>query len=131
MIKVKLKTNKCVMLSMLFLLKSVCIFAQIEADSFVGKWITKDKSVMEIRRRGSYYELFQISAISEKEKKDNGKQFSKDIAKSSNREFRGILLDPSSKKEFNGTWIVSEDGKFLKMKVKWGFINFSETWIKH
>ena len=118
------------MLSMLFLLKSVCIFAQIEGDSFVGKWITKDKSVMEIKKRGSYYELFQISATSEKERKHNGKRLSKEIIKSSSNEFRGILLDSLSKKEFNGTWIVSEDGKSLKMMVKWGFINFSETWIK-
>jgi hypothetical protein len=41
-----------------------------------------------------------------------------------------LLIDPSSKKEYNATWVLSNDGKSVQLKVKWGFINFNETWIK-
>lgn len=127
---VNLSVKKAIILTVLSQLISGLAFAQADADEFVGKWLTKSKSVLEIKKRGNHFTLTQNSAIDEKKKENNGKRLSDEIIRKAPNEFKGILIDPSSKKEYNATWVLSSDGKSVQLKVKWGFINFNETWIK-
>lgn len=122
------KTKMILMLFMLF--ASVQAFTQTNATNLLGKWITEDNSIVEFSQSGTAIILKQISTPKEKDKKDNGKQIGKNIILSSNNEYKGIVIDPSNNKEYKGTWTIGSDGKKLKLKVKWGFINFSESWVR-
>jgi uncharacterized protein (DUF2147 family) len=122
------------MKSILFFLIS-CLFgsvafAQTATANIVGKWKTEDNTIVEIyaTTNGSYG-IKQVSAEKESSKKDNGKTIGKEFVATGN-ELKGIVIDPSDNKEYNGRLIVSADGKSLKLKVKWGFLSFNEKWIK-
>jgi uncharacterized protein (DUF2147 family) len=120
------KTKIILMLCMLF--ASAQAFSQTNTATIFGKWKTEDNSIVEFSQSGTAIILKQVSTPKEKDKKDNGKQLGKNIIASNSNEYKGIVIDPSNNKEYKGTWTISSDGKKLKLKVKWGFINFSETW---
>ena len=108
---------------------------QVSAQSvndklLLGKWLTKDNVVMDFIATGNNIFIKQISAKNEKDKKDNGKILGKSIEFSEEREFKGTMINPENNKEYSSVFIVSEDGKKLLLKVKWGFINFKEDWVK-
>ena len=108
---------------------------QVSAQSvndklLLGKWLTKDDSVMEFITTGNNISVKQISTKNEKDRKDNEKILGKGITFSEEREFKGIMINPKNNKEYNSVFIVSDDGKKLLLKVKWGFVNFKEDWVK-
>ena len=108
---------------------------QVSAQSvndklLLGKWLTKDNVVMDFIATGNNISIKQISAKNKKDKKDNGKILGKSIEFSEEREFKGTMINPENNKEYSSVFIVSEDGKKLLLKVKWGFINFKEDWVK-
>jgi uncharacterized protein (DUF2147 family) len=119
-----------IMLAFIMLFASTSIFAQASNEKLVGKWKTEDKVIVEFAKNGTSLTVKQISAEKEKDRKDNGKMIGKDIVFSSGDEFKGTVIDPSNGKEYKGTWIMAADGKSVKLKVKWGLLNFSETWIR-
>jgi uncharacterized protein (DUF2147 family) len=122
----KMKT----VLAVILIAASMQLFAQTTGDKIIGKWKTKDNTILDVSKVSSSFVIKQVSAEKEKEKKDNGKQIGKDISPSSGNEFKGIVIDPSDNKEYKATWIMADDGKSLKLKVKWGLLSFSETWVK-
>ena len=108
---------------------------QVSAQSvndklLLGKWLTKDNVVMDFIATGNNISIKQISVKNEKDKKDNGKILGKGIEFSEEREFKGTMINPENNKEYSSVFIVSDDGKKLLLKVKWGFINFREDWVK-
>jgi uncharacterized protein (DUF2147 family) len=103
---------------------------QKNTENIVGKWKTEDNTIVEFLPNGSTICIKQLVAAKEKDKKDNGKLLGKDLVLASKNQFNGIMIDPSNNKEYKATIILSEDGKSLVLKVKWGFINFNETWKK-
>ncbi len=96
----------------------------------LGKWLTKDYAVVEFIPSGKTIVMKQISSKIEKEKKDNGKILGKDITHASGKEFKGIMINPENNKEYNSLLIISDDSKKLLLKVKWGFLNFNENWVR-
>ncbi len=109
---------------------STQLYAQKNGETLVGKWQTEDKTIVEIFKTGNSFSIKQMSAINEKEKVNIGKTIGKEFAFSENTDYKGIVIDPSNNKEYKGLFTVAADGKSLKLKVRWGFINFNETWKK-
>ena len=125
-----MKKNQFYVLFML-LMATTQVSAQSVNDRLIlGKWLTKDNVVMEFIATGNNISIKQISAKNEKDRKDNGKILGKSIKYSEEREFKGIMINPDNDKEYSSVFIVSSDGKKLLLKVKWGFINFKEEWVK-
>jgi hypothetical protein len=89
---VNLSVKKVIILTVLSQLISGLAFAQADADDFVGKWLTKSKSVLEIKKQGNHFTLTQNSAIDEKKKENNGKRLSDEIIRKAPNEFKGILI---------------------------------------
>jgi uncharacterized protein (DUF2147 family) len=116
--------------SFLLIVISTQIFAQIPQDKFLGKWLTKDKATVEVTKVGNSYSIKQIDAVTEKDKKEDGKIIGKDIQRETEIQYKGLVIDPSNGKDYKATWIISSNGKNVELKVKWGFINFNETWSK-
>lgn len=112
----------------LLLTLSPQIFAQKNGENLIGKWKTEDKTIVEIFKNGNSFSVKQISAISEKEKVNIGKLIGKELIYNENNDYKGIVIDLSNNKEYKALFTVADDGKSLKLKVKWGFINFNETW---
>jgi uncharacterized protein (DUF2147 family) len=106
------------------------LFAQTGAEKILGKWKAEDDIVVEFLKSNTFITINQVSAIKEKDKKDNGKQVGKDVKLIAADEFSGIVIDPSDKKEYKAKWIIAKDGKTLTLKIKWGFFSHSETWTK-
>lgn len=109
---------------------STQLYAQKNGEILVGKWQTEDKTIVEIFKTGNSFSIKQMTAINEKEKVNIGKTIGKEFVFSENTDYKGIVIDPSNNKEYKGLFTVAADGKSLKLKVKWGFINFNETWKK-
>lgn len=124
-----IKTPKIVILAILLTL-STQLFAQKKGESIVGKWQTEDNTILEIFKTNNSFSIKQLVASKEKEKINNGKIIGKEFVFSDNTDSKGIVIDPSNNKEYKGSISVAEDGKSIKLKVKWGFINFNETWKK-
>jgi uncharacterized protein (DUF2147 family) len=91
---------------------------------------TEDKTMVEIFKNGNSFFVKQISAISEKEKVNIGKMIGKELIFNEKSDYKGIVVDPSNNKEYKALFTVADDGKSLRLKVKWGFIGFNETWKK-
>ena len=107
------------------------VSAQSVNDKLIlGKWLTKDNVVMDFIPTGKTISIKQISAKNEKDRKNNGKILGKGIIFSEDGEFKGTMINPENNKEYSSVFIVSGDGKKLLLKVKWGFINFNEEWVK-
>jgi uncharacterized protein (DUF2147 family) len=123
--------NKNWLIGFLFcLMASVNTHAQ--TSKIVGKWLTPDKVILEFNSCGNAFCAKQISAEKDSDKKSNGKQIAKDlvISKENSNIFNGTVIDPSNEKTYKGIFTISEDGKTLNLKVKWGFINFNEKWTR-
>lgn len=116
-------------LALLFTI-STQLFAQKNGENLNGKWQTEDNTIVEITKTGNYFSIKQVSSPKEKDKLNNGKIIGKELVFSENTDYKGIVIDPSNNKEYKGLFTIAADGKSLKLKVKWGFINFSETWKK-
>ena len=114
----------------LLLMLSIQGFAQKNGENLIGKWQTEDNTVLEVFKSDNVFSIKQLTASKEKEKKNNGKIIAKKVAFTEGSTFKGIVIDPSNNKEYDAFFIVAADGKSLKLKVKWGFINFNETWKK-
>jgi uncharacterized protein (DUF2147 family) len=122
--------KKSAFLAIAFLTVAFQLFAQTGAEKILGKWKAEDETVVEFLTSDNGIIIRQISAIKEKDRKDNGKQVGKDVMLSADDRFKGIVIDPSDKKEYKAEWIISKDGHNVTMKVKWGFIVHSETWTR-
>ncbi len=109
---------------------STQLFAQKDSENLVGKWQTEDNAIVEIFKTGSSFSIKQVSSPKEKDKVNNGKIITKELVFAENTDYKGIVIDPSNNKEYKGLFTVAADGKSLKLKIKWGFINFNETWKK-
>jgi uncharacterized protein (DUF2147 family) len=114
----------------LLLTISTQLFAQKKGENIVGKWQTEDNTILEVFKTGNSFSIKQLVASKEKEKINNGKIIGKEFVFSNDTDNKGIVIDPSNNKEYKSLISVDEDGKSLKLKVKWGFINFNETWKK-
>jgi uncharacterized protein (DUF2147 family) len=109
---------------------AICSFAQSTTAKIAGRWKTEDNAVVEVYlTTANNYAIKQISAEKEKDKKDNSKMVGKSFTGVGN-EYSGIMIDPSNNKEYKGKLILSDDGKSMKLRVKWGLMSFNETWIK-
>jgi uncharacterized protein (DUF2147 family) len=106
------------------------LFAQKSTEAIIGKWLTEDYTILEIFKIDNSICIKQLSTNKEKEKISNGKLIGKNLVTSNNKEYNGIVIDPSNSKEYKGLFTLSADGKSLNLKVKWAFINFNETWRK-
>jgi uncharacterized protein (DUF2147 family) len=106
------------------------LFAQTDAEKILGKWKAGDDIVVEFLKYNSGITINQVSAVKEKDKKDNGKQIGKDVIPVAADKFTGIVIDPSDKKEYKAEWTIAKDGKSLRLKIKWGFMSHSETWTR-
>ena len=125
-----MKKNQFYVLFVLLMAMTKVSAQSINDKLLLGKWLTKDNVVMEFIATGNNISIKQISAKNEKDRKDNGKILGKGISSSENREFKGIMINPENDKEYSSVFIISDDGKKLLLKVKWGFINFKEDWVK-
>ncbi len=112
------------------LFSSISSFGQ--STKFIGKWQTPDKAVLEFYACGSVVCAKQISAEKEADKKANGMQIAKDLIQDKEKVnvMNGTVIDPSNGKTYKGVFTLSDDGKSVNLKVKWGFINFNEKWVK-
>lgn len=104
--------------------------AQTTPDRLIGKWITEDKTVVEFLRGVNSYSIKQIAAVKDSDKKFDGKQIGKGLVASGDNDYTGIVIDPSDDKEYKATWTLAADGKSIRLKVKWGFLGFNESWTK-
>ncbi len=126
-----MKNIKYIKISFLFLLSfSSQLMAQNGGESLVGKWQTEDKTILEVFKTGVVFSIKQRSAIKAKDKVHNGKMIGKTITFFENSEYKGIVIDPSNNKEYKAVFTITANGKSLKMQVKWGLINFTETWVR-
>lgn len=123
----KFKKTLFIVLATLFTLHA---FAQNITSNLIGTWQTEDKTIVEIYKSGNTIGIKQISAVKEKDKKNNGKVIGKNLLAINATECNGILIDPSDNKEYKAVFIVAPDGKTLKLKVKWGLLSFNEKWKK-
>ena len=119
-----MKENQFYVVFMLLIAVTQVSAQSVNDKLILGKWLTKDNSVMEFITTGSNISVKQVSAKNEKDRKDNGKTLGKGIIFSEDREFKGIMINPENNKEYSSVFTVSDDGKKLLLKVKWGFINF-------
>lgn len=106
------------------------IFAQNKTEAILGKWLTEDYTILEVMQIDKSICIKQLSTNKEKEKIHNGKLIGKGLVTSNKTEYNGVVIDPSNSKEYKGLFTLSADGKSLNLKVKWGFLNFNETWKK-
>ncbi len=104
--------------------------AQNKEEKFIGKWLSKDKITLEVYKTGNTLSIKQIESPKLKEKKNNGKIVAKGILETPEGEFKGISIDLNDNKEYQSNWILSNDAKKITFKLKWGFIWYSENWIK-
>jgi uncharacterized protein (DUF2147 family) len=104
------------------------LFAQKNVETLLGKWKTEDNTIIEIFKNGNTVSIKQISASKEKEKINNGKIIGKDFLYSEKTEYKGTVINPENNKEYKAVLILAADSKSLKLKVKWGFLSFNETW---
>lgn len=118
------------LIAAILLLASSQVVGQAKLDDLAGKWITEDNAVMEFSKMGAAMVIRQIEAEKIMDKKYNGKVVGKDVVHESGSEFRGVIVDPSNGKEYKATWNLSANGKRLLLKIKWGLVNFSETWAR-
>lgn len=114
----------------LLLFFSVQSIAQKNGENLLGKWQTEDNTVIEVFKNGNSFSAKQLNAYKEKERIHNGKIIAKNLYLSAENDYKGIVIDPSNNKEYSALFIVATDKKSLILKVKWGFINFNETWKK-
>lgn len=113
----------------LFLICSA--YGQNKEDKFTGKWLSKDKMIVEVYKVGKGFNIKQLEAPKQKEKLNNGKVVAKNILETSKGEYKGTSIDLNDDKEYQSMWIISDgDGKSLTFKLKWGYIWHSEIWTK-
>jgi uncharacterized protein (DUF2147 family) len=122
--------NTGIWITGLLIILSTQLFAQKGAEPILGKWLTEDNSILEFFKSGSTIAVKQLNAGKEKDKKDNGKLVAKNLLSANKIEYNGTVIDPSNSKEYEAVFTMAPDGKSLKLKVKWGFISFKETWKK-
>lgn len=125
-----MKNLKIWIVFILPIITSTQLFAQKIGENLAGKWQTEDNTIVEIFKNGNSFSIKQVSSPKEKDKLNNGKIITKELFFAENTDYKGIVIDPSNNKEYKGLFTVAADGKSLKLRVKWGFINFSETWKK-
>ena len=103
----------------LFLICSA--YGQNKEDKFTGKWLSKDKMIVEVYKVGKGFNIKQLEAPKQKEKLNNGKVVAKNILETSKGEYKGTSIDLNDDKEYQSMWIISDgDGKSLTFKLKWG-----------
>ncbi|MDN3671997.1 DUF2147 domain-containing protein [Flavobacterium branchiarum] len=105
-------------------------YGQTNEDKFTGKWLSKDKMIVEVYKAGKGFNIKQLESPKPKEKKNNGKVVAKNILETSKGEYKGTSIDLTDDKEYQSIWIISDEGKSLTFKLKWGFIWHSESWTK-
>lgn len=103
-------------------------YAQKLPISVIGKWETPDKDVIEFYNDGSAIIARQVNTQTDKDKPYNGKIVAKELKPVSNTVFEGTVIDPKDNKQYNGKFILNNNGEELQLKVKWGFLSFNETW---
>jgi uncharacterized protein (DUF2147 family) len=106
------------------------LFAQKNVETLIGKWQTEDNTIVEMFKNGNTISIKQITAAKEKEKINNGKIIGRDFLYSEKTEYKGTVINPENNKEYKALLILAADSKSLKLKVKWGFVSFNETWNK-
>jgi uncharacterized protein (DUF2147 family) len=106
------------------------VFAQNTTETILGKWLTEDYTIIEVLKIDNAICLKQLATNKEKEKINNGKFIGKGFVTTNKTEYNGMVIDPSNSKEYKGLLTLSANGKTLNLKVKWGFLNFNETWKK-
>jgi uncharacterized protein (DUF2147 family) len=116
--------------TVLFITVSSQLFAQKNVETLIGKWQTEDNTIVEVFKNGNTISIKQITAAKEKEKINNGKIIGKDFLYSEKTEYKGTVINPENNKEYKALLILAADNKSLKLKVKWGFLSFNETWNK-
>jgi uncharacterized protein (DUF2147 family) len=122
--------NFKMLLSVLLITVASQLFAQKNVETLIGKWQTEDNTIVEMFKNGNTISIKQITAAKEKEKINNGKIIGRDFLYSEKMEYKGTVINPENNKEYKALLILAADNKSLKLKVKWGFLSFNETWKK-
>ena len=114
----------------LFLICSA--YGQNKEDKFTGKWLSKDKMIVEVYKVGKGFNIKQLEAPKQKEKLNNGKVVAKNILETSKGEYKGTSIDLNDDKEYQSMWIISDgDGKSLTFKLKsdlFGIVKFGRNY---
>jgi len=101
-----------------------------DGKSVVGKYHEEKHSLtIEMFRDGSTYSARQIDTPEEQKKKYNGQLIAKNISIAGTK-LSGIVISNTNGKEYPATWMISTDQNSLALKIKWGFLSFSDTWRK-
>ncbi len=109
-------------------LSSGPVFSQPKPSPLVGRWHTDDKTTIEFTPCGAGACGRQVAAERDKDKQANGKFLAQDVVLDKNNLFTGLVFDPGNGKSYKATWLLSDDGKTLTLKVKWGLMSFNEDW---
>jgi len=96
--------------------------------SVVGEYREeKNKITLEVYGDGAGYAAKQIDKPDPKKKQDNGKIIAKDMIVFDNK-LTGTVISTTNGKEYPASWEISNDRSSLALKIKWGFLSFSDTW---
>ena len=102
--------------------------SRAQQAAITGKWETPDKDIIEFYSEGQLFTAKQVSTANEKDKINNNKIIARELKPTNAKVFEGIVIDPKDNKTYRGRFTVNEVGTELNLKVKWGFLNFNETW---
>jgi len=99
-----------------------------DSANVAGRYLEeKNKITIEVYREGAGYAAKQIDVLDPKKKKDNGKLIAKDMIAVGNT-LTGTVISTTNGKEYRASWELSNDRSSLALKIKFGFLSFSDTW---
>lgn len=102
--------------------------SKAQQAAITGKWETPDKDIIGFYSEGQLFTAKQVSTANEKDKINNNKIIARELKPTNTKVFEGIVIDPKDNKTYHGRFTINEAGTELNLKVKWGFLNFNETW---
>lgn len=122
-----MKWTLCILLICSAVSASFLSFGQNTSD-ISGQWLTEDRVTLEMTKTGNKYAAVQIQCHLSKDHRHNGKIIAKDLTEIKAGVFEGTVIDPDDGKSYKALWTLSGDQKQLTLKVKWGFVNYTESW---
>lgn len=109
---------------------SIFSYGQSWQTPLIGKWKTKNEAVLEFYKCGQELCARQLSAKREKDKGGVGRNVVKNLKRTDDNAFEGVLYIPSRDAEHKAKWVLSPDQKTLTVKVKWLMLSYQEDWQK-
>lgn len=112
----------------IFLITFFAVNSNAQQPVLLGKWKTPDRDIIEFYPEGNSLAAKQISTEMGADKKNNNRIVARELMQVNTRVYEGTVIDPKDAKTYHGRFTVSDSGTVLELKVKWGFLNFKETW---